>query len=156
MPAHGQGNNRRAMMVAKAGRRGEEDCAICLSPMDDPAGTHALECGHQFHTGCIVESLRRSGPACPMCRAQPPSATTAAEAATTAAEAATTGPSDPLVDLVLRLLSCGGHTGDPALRTMVATVVRMVTAGSDDGLFRLTSGGFGGDSSRTWSFHVQF
>ena len=28
-------------------------------------------CNHKFHTSCIIESLRRNGPKCPLCRGLP-------------------------------------------------------------------------------------
>ena len=42
-------------------------CAICLD--DNQQDCHTLvPCNHRFHTVCIVEALRRSGPECPYCR----------------------------------------------------------------------------------------
>lgn len=46
-------------------------CSVCLDEMDSSDNTKtqlvALECGHQFHTMCIVKAFRYS-PRCPMCR----------------------------------------------------------------------------------------
>lgn len=46
-------------------------CSVCLDEMDSSDNTKtslvALECGHQFHTTCIVKAFRYS-PRCPMCR----------------------------------------------------------------------------------------
>jgi len=43
----------------------EDNCAVCLDNMQDKATlTSWDECGHQFHTACIHESLLN----CPLCR----------------------------------------------------------------------------------------
>lgn len=55
----------------------DNKCPICLDTLSCDDDTHTLDCGHTFHTSCIVESLRRVGPACPMCRSQPASKTEA-------------------------------------------------------------------------------
>ena len=45
-------------------------CSICLE--SDLSNCHILSpCNHKFHTECIIESLRRNGPKCPMCRGLP-------------------------------------------------------------------------------------
>jgi hypothetical protein len=45
-------------------------CSICLD--SDTSGCHVLSpCNHKFHTSCIIESLRRNGPKCPLCRGLP-------------------------------------------------------------------------------------
>lgn len=44
-------------------------CQICLDDRDAPATT--LECGHEFHTTCIIQWFRGPSNACPMCRAAP-------------------------------------------------------------------------------------
>jgi len=42
-------------------------CAICLE--DNPINCHILvPCNHRFHAACLIESLRHSGPMCPLCR----------------------------------------------------------------------------------------
>ena len=53
-------------------------CCICLQPCAAPEDTHALECGHRFHTGCIISWFRTRGSAgsCPVCRADPSRALT--------------------------------------------------------------------------------
>ena len=45
-------------------------CAICLEK--DLSGCYILKpCQHKFHTDCIINSLRRVGPNCPLCRGLP-------------------------------------------------------------------------------------
>ena len=49
-------------------------CCICLQACSSSSSsTHTLECGHVFHTDCIVAWFRTRGNAgtCPMCRADP-------------------------------------------------------------------------------------
>ena len=41
------------------------ECAICQDIMNDP---HDLECGHTFHTSCIVAWFRSGKSSCPICR----------------------------------------------------------------------------------------
>ena len=42
-------------------------CAICLE--GNTENCHVLvPCNHRFHAACLIESLRRSGPMCPLCR----------------------------------------------------------------------------------------
>jgi hypothetical protein len=48
----------------------DQTCSICLNP-NHPLNSIVLPCAHQFHSSCIVESLRRTGPSCPMCRHNP-------------------------------------------------------------------------------------
>ena len=45
------------------------DCGICSTEMDcnDKSDVLALHCGHDFHTGCVREWLKRKSE-CPMCR----------------------------------------------------------------------------------------
>ena len=45
-------------------------CAVCLQPCVGTAA-HTLECGHAFHTNCIVNWFRCGGGTCPVCRAKP-------------------------------------------------------------------------------------
>ena len=47
------------------------ECAVCQEEIE--AEPHTLECGHTFHTRCIVEWFRHGASTCPMCRAQPAS-----------------------------------------------------------------------------------
>ena len=50
------------------------ECSICLEAIEEDStptlNTHSLQCGHTFHTDCIVRSLR-SNSACPVCRDDP-------------------------------------------------------------------------------------
>lgn len=44
-----------------------ENCPICTEPLENDVTT--LECGHAFHTKCIIRWFRRgNSAACPMCR----------------------------------------------------------------------------------------
>tara|TARA_B100000787_G_scaffold23719_1_gene15917 strand:+ start:519 stop:1067 length:549 start_codon:yes stop_codon:yes gene_type:complete len=47
-----------------------ESCAICLDAMEDGATWHKIECGHQFHPGCLTDWLQKQCrlPRCPLCR----------------------------------------------------------------------------------------
>jgi hypothetical protein len=61
-------------------RRPEEEeeeerdcCAICLDMTDSARNFVSLDCGHQFHFGCIIGNLANGGPnrnQCPMCRSE--------------------------------------------------------------------------------------
>ena len=120
------------------------DCPICLSPLGEGA-TFSLDCGHRFHTGCIVEALRRSGPTCPMCRAGPKDA------------APPVDPQEALVEAALRALFCGG-VSDSALRGAAAALSRLVASvgGHEQALASLARLGGGDGQAHTWSFHIQF
>ena len=45
------------------------DCSFCLNKMDcnDKSEVLALHCGHDFHTDCVREWLKKKGK-CPLCR----------------------------------------------------------------------------------------
>lgn len=45
---------------------GNEMCAVCLSNINENEG-YKLECGHIFHTDCIVKWFRNSNGNCPCC-----------------------------------------------------------------------------------------
>ena len=47
----------------------EDHCSICFNEMCTE--THELECGHCFHTSCIVEWFRQGSSQCPLCRDEP-------------------------------------------------------------------------------------
>lgn len=42
-------------------------CSICCDDMTSSSTTHVLECGHRFHTKCIVDWFRQAH-TCPLCR----------------------------------------------------------------------------------------
>ena len=46
----------------------EAVCPICCDDGEDDA-LHTLECGHVFHTNCILQWFRQGAPTCPLCRA---------------------------------------------------------------------------------------
>ena len=57
-----------------------DSCTICHADFaEDPQPCHTLECGHKFHTDCIVRWFRegrgmsydRRGGVCPLCRQGP-------------------------------------------------------------------------------------
>ena len=45
---------------------GNEMCAVCLSSINENT-SYKLECGHIFHTDCIVKWFRNSNGNCPCC-----------------------------------------------------------------------------------------
>jgi hypothetical protein len=45
---------------------GNEMCAVCLSNINENE-SYKLECGHIFHTDCIVKWFRNSNGNCPCC-----------------------------------------------------------------------------------------
>ena len=49
-----------------AANEGNEMCAVCLSNINENEG-YKLECGHIFHTDCIVKWFRNSNGNCPCC-----------------------------------------------------------------------------------------
>jgi len=79
-------------LYSQAGRDPDTSCAICLEPLEQPAGgaeqdatddggltadgytnsaVHVLQCAHQFHRGCLSVWWRtstRSDVACPLCK----------------------------------------------------------------------------------------
>ena len=46
------------------------NCPICLDPLGED-NIHTLECGHNFHTDCIVKWFRGGSGDCPSCRDNP-------------------------------------------------------------------------------------
>ncbi|KAL6871041.1 hypothetical protein ACP4OV_014889 [Aristida adscensionis] len=59
-------------------RSPEEDCAICLGPMEGGEWCSVMPgCRHEFHRACIATWLLASNTTCPLCRAHlhwPPAA----------------------------------------------------------------------------------
>jgi len=49
----------------------EEVCPICLSNMDNQEENVEIECGHNFHTKCIMQWFRSSRGQCPCCMDNP-------------------------------------------------------------------------------------
>ena len=45
-------------------------CVVCREPQDD-GNSIALECGHRFHPGCILQWFRSGNSTCPLCREHP-------------------------------------------------------------------------------------
>ena len=45
---------------------GNEICAVCLSSINEK-DKYKLECGHIFHTDCIIKWFRNSNGNCPCC-----------------------------------------------------------------------------------------
>lgn len=44
----------------------EACCPVCLSEIQE--GGHELECGHSFHSSCLIGWIRRGNLSCPTCR----------------------------------------------------------------------------------------
>lgn len=49
----------------------EDVCPICLSNMDNQEDISKIECGHSFHTKCIMKWFRSSKGQCPCCLDNP-------------------------------------------------------------------------------------
>lgn len=47
-------------------------CCICLDEVSDDSGYKLEQCGHLFHTDCIVRNIQQGNIACPCCRKLPP------------------------------------------------------------------------------------
>ena len=47
------------------------DCPICAKAYSDENLKHTLECGHHFHSNCIISWFRTGANTCPLCRATP-------------------------------------------------------------------------------------
>ena len=45
-----------------------DECPICYDFMVGPENLVVTECGHQFHCGCLMQSVATNGFGCPMCR----------------------------------------------------------------------------------------
>ena len=44
-------------------------CAVCLEDVSADTNTHELDCGHVFHSRCIIQWFQRGQLSCPTCRA---------------------------------------------------------------------------------------
>lgn len=47
----------------------DSTCCICLNELE--SDTHTLDCGHKFHTSCVITWFRSNNDTCPMCREVP-------------------------------------------------------------------------------------
>ncbi len=45
-----------------------KDCPICMDPLLETINRVVTECGHTFHTMCLMKSVATNGFACPCCR----------------------------------------------------------------------------------------
>ena len=45
-----------------------KDCPICMDPLSETINRVVTECGHAFHTMCLMKSVATNGFACPCCR----------------------------------------------------------------------------------------
>ena len=43
-------------------------CAICLDTLMNQRDLTTLPCGHAFHAKCMMETILKTSPRCPMCR----------------------------------------------------------------------------------------
>ena len=50
------------------------ECPICIEVMTGPKNIVTTECGHCFHTSCLMTSVAHNGFGCPYCRTQMASA----------------------------------------------------------------------------------
>ena len=46
------------------------DCPICLDCIETSKNCVTTECGHCFHTSCLMTSVAHNGFGCPYCRAK--------------------------------------------------------------------------------------
>ena len=46
------------------------ECPICIEVMTGPKNIVTTECGHCFHTSCLMTSVAHNGFGCPYCRTQ--------------------------------------------------------------------------------------
>ena len=44
------------------------ECPICMEPIDTQRNSVSTECGHCFHTSCLMTSVAHNGFGCPYCR----------------------------------------------------------------------------------------
>ena len=47
------------------------ECTICLEKIDDTNNKHTMDCGHIFHTSCILVNAQKGNINCPLCRELP-------------------------------------------------------------------------------------
>jgi hypothetical protein len=46
-----------------------DECSICLDDIESSKNKLTTECGHTFHTSCLLKNASINGFGCPMCRA---------------------------------------------------------------------------------------
>jgi hypothetical protein len=44
------------------------DCPICLDEMNETKNKTITDCGHKFHTSCLMQNISLNGFGCPYCR----------------------------------------------------------------------------------------
>ena len=44
------------------------DCPICMDVIEGTKNCVTTDCGHQFHTNCLMKSVAHNGFGCPYCR----------------------------------------------------------------------------------------
>lgn len=47
----------------------QDECSICLDEIESGKNKLVTECGHMFHTSCLLKNASINGFGCPMCRA---------------------------------------------------------------------------------------
>lgn len=56
-------------IYAKAKMSSNNDCPICMEAIETMAKNYCVtECGHCFHTNCLMQSVAHNGFGCPYCR----------------------------------------------------------------------------------------
>lgn len=45
-----------------------QECPICMDAIDMAKNCSTTECGHCFHTSCLVRNVKMNGISCPCCR----------------------------------------------------------------------------------------
>ena len=61
-----QNSLKNSIIIIMPQNEGNQMCAVCLSNINENE-SYKLECGHIFHTGCIVKWFRNSNGNCPCC-----------------------------------------------------------------------------------------
>ena len=46
-------------------------CVICLDDISENPETYEIECGHKYHTSCIINWFRNGSKTCPLCNDTP-------------------------------------------------------------------------------------
>ena len=45
-----------------------QECPICMDPIEGAKNSITTECGHAFHATCLMTSVAHNGFGCPYCR----------------------------------------------------------------------------------------